>query len=200
MSAIPNKTIVTIFDKDSIIFSNSYSFDDLKAKIKLWDVVPNSPSLIRACFIPVRTSLPIDFSKNLFFPTLFYRALRIDSLALKTLAFPAALALDLITLIPRLITSLFKTDAEIVPPLLSVIPNGSFDYVRVHITYSNTAIEGDRSTKLIVDESREIALKPFSRYNNTIRCNNKELSYQLVDGEWDLQSNYDLPPKFFSYS
>lgn len=65
-------------------------------------------SILKACFIPIRTQNWPILAKDLFLPTFINRALKIDNVALRVFASCFSIILDLMTLIPRLITTPFR--------------------------------------------------------------------------------------------
>ncbi len=75
--------------------------------------------LLKALFVPLHT----DNCADLFSPAFTHLALQVDNCALRLLASVFAIALDAITLVPRLIVALFKTDAPITHPLKTLLPN-----------------------------------------------------------------------------
>ncbi|MFN4173724.1 MAG: hypothetical protein ACK4HV_01290 [Parachlamydiaceae bacterium] len=191
---------ISVYDNGSLIYSNSLSFEDLKKRVNEWDKEPRPVSLLRGCFIPSHSKSRKQLVKNIFAPALLNRALEIQSVALKILSIPFAFFLDAITLLPRLIVAPFKLDPEFESPIFSFISRElGASSVKLRVQYEKTVIKSDDATCLKLDESREIALTPYASINGTIIYNNKEMTFHRVDGEWDMQSNYDLPPRFFSY-
>lgn len=69
---------------------------------------PNYTSILKGCFIPLRTDSLKNLATDLFLPTLFNHALKINNIALKVIASIAAIILDLITLLPRTIATPFR--------------------------------------------------------------------------------------------
>ncbi len=191
---------ITVYDGNSPIYSNQYSFDDLKNKAAAWDIEPSRKSLFRACFIPTGSPSHKELVKNFLSPTLFYRALNVHNLVLRILTIPFAIILDIATLLPRIVIACFKLDPEFKSPIFSSISHElDRSFVKLRIQYEKVVIKDDTATKLVVDESREIALNPYVTVDRVIKYKNKESTYHNIDGVWDMQSNYDVPPKFFSY-
>lgn len=191
---------ITVYDGNSPIYSNQYSFNDLMAKTAEWDIEPARISLFRACFIPTGSTSHKELLKNVLSPTLFYRALNVNSLVSKILTIPFAIFLDIATLLPRIAIACFKLDPEFKSPIFSSISHElDCTFVKLRIQYEKVVINGDTATKLVVDESREMALNPYVTVDRVIKYKNKASTYHNIDGAWDMQSNSDVPPQFFSY-
>lgn len=65
-------------------------------------------SILKACFIPIRTNNFSTLAKDLFLPTFINHAIKIDSFAFRIFSSFFAIILDILTLIPRSIATPFR--------------------------------------------------------------------------------------------
>lgn len=81
---------------------------EAEAFIKANGISTKSHNWLKAIIIPTRTDNLKDFLKDIFLPTFVNQALNINNIALRLFASFFALALDVITLLPRLCVAPFK--------------------------------------------------------------------------------------------
>lgn len=163
-------------------------------------------SLWKATIIPLRTDNWKDFAIDLFLPTFINHAIKVDNIALKIIASLFAIALDIITFIPRLVASPFRAiynnkhkSEHPLEGLLKDKPKftqaAKSGVLKIQVKFENVAIQEDEdlntktAKKFAVDGFLMVTIKRLPELKaNQPEFNEESVDYMLVEGEWDAQS------------
>jgi len=160
----------------------------------------------QAIFVPARTDNWRDLTKDLLLPTFINHAFKIDHFVLKIFASIGAVVLDVLTIIPRLITSPFRAfynyKTENTHPLISFIKT---ELPFTQLTHSNilkidvnlekiathwiSCSTGDlnTATKTITSGHCYVAVKSIPGSTLKPRIVDQVINYMEVNKEWQKQ-------------
>lgn len=157
--------------------------------------VPES-SLFKATIIPLRTDSWKDFAKDLFLPTVVNHAIKTDGIVLKVFASLFAIALDVVTFIPRLVISPFKAvydrKHKTEHPLATLIKNkpGGAEAIKsgtvqIAIDFNETIVGESEKIDFSIKGSKTVTIRPLPRVINDANFTHSRRVFRKTDqGEW----------------
>lgn len=208
--SIQDQTKAEIFRKDLS------SAQEAKDFIDTYGISKPGYSLLKASFIPTRTDNIRDFAKDLFFPTFVNRALQVHSIILRIFASLAAIALDVVTFMPRLFLSPLKAICDYKNntehPLATLIKNHPASaqaikngILKINVHFQDVKINSDRvlfrrAKEYVLDGSVPVAIKHLPQVEESLKSNYastrttyREKSYRKEDrekgGKWDIEGS-----------
>lgn len=188
------------YKQDIHSFKEATDFIDLYGKS-----VPGG-SLLRATVIPLRTDCWGDFAKDFFLPTFINHAIKVDNVVLKIIASVFAIALDIVTFIPRLIASPFraiynhkhKSEHALIglikdkPEFTQAVKSG---VLKIRVKFENVDIQTDADLNIrtakqfAVDGYTTVTISRLPGIKEQSEFNDRTASYMEIEGEWDVQSS-----------
>ncbi len=191
-------------NEDQLFQKDVNSTDQIREFIKTYGESEPYHSIIKACFIPIRTNSWPIFAKDLFLPTFINRALKVDNIVLRILASCFSIILDLITFMPRLIRYKFsynKQNREDHPLLkLLNIKSDSKEIeknslLKIKYNFSRTIIEQSRFKFARIGTCTGFCLVSIDGFQEVKKTPEFRLfridtvSYLEHNGEWKEQSS-----------